>query len=140
MVSIRARELLFKTNFQIWQSGGEEETFQGASPLPPPRRLQLVKGYEDELGGEKKISVKTAPKSGLGCHLEKSRTQIPRGFCNLRSAKRGRRGGAAPAGGRPRAGRGGGRSTRKADSDGHSNPSPGGSHSRVLSACPWVFF
>lgn len=78
MVSIRARELLFKTNFQIWQSGGEDKAFQGASPLPPLRGLQqLVEGYEDVLGRRKIINRKK-PKSGLGCYLQKRGTQTPK--------------------------------------------------------------
>lgn len=62
MVSIRARELLFKTNFQIWQSEGEEKAFQGASPLLPLRGLQIVEGYEDVLGRRKIINQKKPPK------------------------------------------------------------------------------
>lgn len=83
MVSIRARELLFKTNFQIWQSGGEEEAFQGASPLPPPRGLQLVKGYEDELGGKKKSTSKPPQKVVWVVTWKKAELRSREGFATF---------------------------------------------------------
>lgn len=137
MVSIRARELLFKTNFQIWQSGGEEKAFQGASPLPPLRGLQqLVEGYEDVLGRRKIINQKKTQKR-FGLLLAKKRNpdpKKPRGFCNRRPAKRGWRRA------QPLLGGDGAGASQKEDGEGHRDPSPHGSRSPVLSVSSWGFF
>lgn len=103
MVTIRARELLFKTNFQIWQSGGKGENLPGSIPSATPSRDAAREGLRrcvGREGGSTPQKTKQKPQKWFGLPLGKKaepRPPKPRGFCNCGSAQRGWRSGAAPA-------------------------------------------
>lgn len=72
------RSCYLKRTFKFGRAGGEEKAFQGASPLPPPRGLQLLKGYEEGLWEEKKINPKIPPKRWFGLSLGKKQNPDPK--------------------------------------------------------------
>lgn len=77
MVSIRARDLLFKTNFQIWQSGGRGENLPGSIPSATPSRAAAREGLRGLVRGGKKNQPKNPPQKWFALSLGKKQNPDP---------------------------------------------------------------